>query len=141
MKWLRWLRDRSIWAHDAIPEGEKKYRNLKRIYLPAYDAVVVYIGLMGALFGSNLLNSIFHAELVDILSWTFAAAGAVCFLGVAFPKLWAVEMFSKLILLGMIALGIPVVLFRLELLGNEYRQRKADQALDKALAEALPTRG
>lgn len=158
---LRRLRSYTIWDKGAIPESESKYRNLKRIYLPGYDLIVVFIGIMGALFGSDLLNRIFHPELVDILSITFATVGAVCFMGIAFPRLWAIEMASKIILLGMIAgyiasiiiygtrlgetnlpnlfvigmiaLGLPVVLFRLELLGLEYRQRKEDEAAERAI--------
>lgn len=149
----------SIWHPSAIDANEKKYRNLKRIYLPAYDLIVVYIGIMGALFGSDLLNRIFHPELVDFLSIAFSAVGLICFFGIAFPRLWGIEMVSKVVLLGMIAgyvasiviygtrvgetslpnlfiigmiaLGFPVVLFRLELLGIEYRERKAvDKAVD-----------
>lgn len=156
---LRRLYAASIWHPGAIPKPEYKYRNLKRVYLPAYDLIVVYIGIMGALFGSELLNRIFHPELVDAFSIIFSVVGIVCFLGIAFPRLWAVEMVSKIVLLGMlggyvasiifygtrigetslpnlfvigmIALGFPVVLFRLELLGIEYRERKE---MDKAIA-------
>lgn len=35
----------SIWAPGAIPPEEWKYRNLKRVALPVYDAIAVLAGV------------------------------------------------------------------------------------------------
>ncbi len=132
-----------------IPPDEYKYRNLKRVWLPLYDLIAVFCGVQAFLFGSPLLNVLFPAGLIDMLGVMMAAAAVVCLAGVAFPRLWMVETIGKIILVGMISayvatilllsqnagsnlfvvgmltFGLPLAFFRLNLLGEELKERRA----------------
>lgn len=146
---IRALFRASIWHPAAIPPGEHKYRNLKRVWLPLYDLIAVFCGVQAFLSGSPLLNILFPPNMIDVLGVMMAAVALVCLAGVAFPRLWLVEMIGKAILVGMIcayvatimllspnagsnlvvvgvlALGLPLAFFRLNLLGEELKERRA----------------
>lgn len=145
----------SIWHSGAIPKDEWKYRHLKRVWLPVYDFVAMVSGTLAFYFGSRLLYSILDAALVDVVGILYATIAAVCLLGVAFPKLWGVEIAGKVILVGLIvgyiaAIGLysdipagdppswfimamlagllPMPMFRLGLLGEEQVVRRLKRA-------------
>lgn len=141
----------SIWHRGAIPEDEKKYRHLKRVWLPVYDVIALAAGWLAFEYGSRLLYNIMAPALVDLVGLAYAGVAAVCFIGVAFPRLWAVEIGGKVLLVGLIvgyiaAIGLysrvpvgdppswfimamlagllPMPLFRLGLLGEEQVVRR-----------------
>lgn len=139
----------SIWSTDAIPADEWKYRNLKRVWLPLYDLIAVFAGVQAILFGSTILNRLFPPTLVDVLGAVMTVVATVCFAGVSFPRLWAVEIVGKVMLVGLVAgyvttillfsenpgpnlfvvgmltFGLPLAFFRLNLLGEELKERRA----------------
>jgi hypothetical protein len=145
----------SIWHPDAIPPDEWKYRSLKRFWLPAYDLLAIWAGIDAVLFGSRLLSRLLGGSgLIGLVGITFSIVAFACLLGVAFPRLWPVEMVGKVILVGMItayavaivvypapappteppnffimrmlSLTLPLALFRLTLLGEEWKERRAE---------------
>jgi len=146
---LRRLWRASIWHPATIPPDEWKYRNLKRVWLPLYDLIAVFAGVQAVAFGSELLNRIFGPAAVDLLGCLFTATAVVCLLGVSFPSLWRVEIVGKVMLVGMVAgyvtailffsrppgpslfvvgmlaFGLPLAMFRLNLLGEELKERGA----------------
>lgn len=146
---IRRLWAASIWHPAAIPPDEYKFRNLKRVWLPLYDVIAVFCGVNAFLTGSPLLNALFSEDLIDMLGLMMASAALVCFAGVVFPRLWLVEMIGKAILVGMICayvatimllsqnagsnlfvvgmltFGLPLAFFRLNLLGEELKERRA----------------
>jgi hypothetical protein len=149
---MRRLFAASIWAPGAIPLDEWKYRNLKRVWLPVYDVVAIVAGYFAFDQGSNLLNRLFDSWFVDLFGVAMMIVAGVCLAGVAFPALWAVEMLGKVLLLGMVvsyiasilflsaepfsnsfvvamlAWGLPLALFRLNLLGEEWKERNEEAA-------------
>ena len=118
------------------------------MWLPLYDLIAVFCGVEAFLSGSPLLNALFPADLIDALGVMMAAA-LVCLAGVAFPRLWLVEIVGRIILVGMISayvatimllsqnagsnlfvvgmltFGLPLAFFRLNLLGEELKERRA----------------
>lgn len=150
MERLQRLWAQTIWAKGAIPPTEWKYRNLKRVWLPLYDAIAIIAGWMAMWFGSRLLFRIFDMHLVDAVAAFYSLIAFVCLIGVAFPRLAGVEAAGKVILVGLIAgyIGaiifysknppgepapwfivamlaglLPMPLFRLSLLGDEWAGR------------------
>lgn len=143
----------SIWAHGAIPVDEWKFRNLKRVWLPLYDVIAIYAGLQAVLYGSTILNRLFEPFVVDVLGVAMTFIATVCLAGVAFPRLWAIEMVGKTLLvalvigyvttillfsesptpnlfvIGMLTWGLPLAFFRLNLLGEELKERRAEGEL------------
>lgn len=141
----------SIWHPYAIPPEEWKFRSLKRVWLPLYDAVAFGAGLWAALFGSPILHRLFEEPVVDLMGSLLAVTAIICFLGVAFPRLWRWEIGGKVILVALlgayasavllfrtspdpgaafvsfvILLSLPLPVFRLHLLGEEIKERRED---------------
>lgn len=138
----------SIWHPEAIPPDEWKFRNLKRVWLPLYDLIAVFAGVQAVAYGSSMLNRLFDPELVDFLGVSLMIAATVCFLGVAFPSMWVIEIIGKIALValiagyvtmilvfakppgpslfvvGMLTFGLPLAFFRLSLLGEEIKERR-----------------
>lgn len=150
------LYSQSVWHPDSIPPEEFKYRHLKRLWLPLVDLLCVLIGYMGVVYGSRILNESYPAWLVDTASTVFIAASLVALVGVAFPRLWPQEIAGKLVMLtllgtysasiwgaffagsvesGFVAaiLVLPIILplFRLQLLGEEIKQRTLSEHNDE----------
>lgn len=147
---MRSLWRASIWHPDAIPPDEWKYRNLKRVWLPAYDLLIIIGGIIGATASIPALDLVFPAHVVDVLGIVLTLVAIVCLVGVCFPRLWALEIIGKAILIGILAsyaiaivllagLGeghrefiafvvlstLPLPLYRMSLLGEEIRERRA----------------
>lgn len=99
----------SIWHPDAIPLHERKYASLKRVWLPLYDVVAVGAGLNAVVHGSRLLDRL-YGPFTDTIGVLFMVVAAVCFAGVAFPRLWAVELVGKFVLVGMIIAYIAAII-------------------------------
>jgi len=161
---LRALWRASIWHPDAIPLHEKKYASLKRVWLPLYDTVAILAGIAAIAYGSRLLDRL-YGPFTDVIGVVFIAVAAVCFAGVAFPCLWAVELAGKVVLVGMIvayisgivvspspeqllareapswfivamlALNLWLPLWRIENLTGEWADRRADERRRKALSD------
>ena len=108
---LRHLWALTIWAKGAIPSSEWKYRNLKRVWLPVYDGIAIVAGICAIEFGSRLLFRIFPGSLVDGVAALYAVVAFVCLVGVSFPRLWAVEVAGKVALVGLIVGYIAAIVF------------------------------
>lgn len=148
---MRRLFAASIWAPGAIPPEEWKYRNLKRLWLPLYDLIAIYAGAQAMLFGSTILNRLFAPFVIDVLGLAMVIVATVCLAGVAFPRLWPVEIVGKsllvalvagyvttillfsesptpnLFVVGMLTWGLPLAFFRLNLLGEEIKERRDEE--------------
>jgi hypothetical protein len=154
MRWLRAVGRASIWHPGAIPAREEKYRSLKRVWLPVYDVLAFMAGVTGVVYGSRLLDRL-YGDMTDLVAGLFATVALVCLFGLAFPRLWAVEIAGKSLLVGMVIayavaivvspspeqmlakeapswfiftmllLTLPLPMFRLELLATEWADRRA----------------
>lgn len=143
------LRAHTVWDPDAIPSEEFKYRNLKRMWLPVFDAVVMLMGYLAFLHGSPILNRMFPGWLVDVSGIALLTASAVALVGVVTPRLYMMEIAAKVIMLSLLGtysviiwtsffqgevqsgfvaaeLMLPILfpLFRLQILGEEIKQRR-----------------
>lgn len=147
--WVRVLYRVSVWHPDSVDPEEFKYRHLKRVWLPLFDAVSIAIGVLGVAHGSRLLNELYQPALVDTVGTVYIIASGLALLGVAFPRLFAIEILGKLVMLttlgtysalvwtsyfsgaataGFVAailmLSLVLPLFRLQMLGEEIKERR-----------------
>jgi len=152
----------SIWAPGAIPPAEWKYRNLKRIMYPVIDALFFIAGFSGARFGVPAISEFFPDAFVDGFSYTLSAIAAICFIGVAFPSQWRLEIFGKSVLFGLMvgyfialfiltavgedsrgfvvlvaAVALCPIVWRLSLLGSEWQDRRVAARIEAARIAAL----
>lgn len=151
----------SIWHPDAIPHdaGYRYESPIKRVFLPAYDIIIVWLGLGGLVVPLQAVGQALPAPWPIVLYITLASAGAVCFVGIAFPRLWRAEITGKVSILGLLAMltvsmvlagltipahtGITITpiliglmippLIRLWTLGSELGDRRASRA-DRGVA-------
>lgn len=99
---MRHLLKHTIWAPGAIPVDEWKYRNLKRVWLPFYDIMFVWAGLIAVRFGIPSLDTILPAWMSDTLGYTLVVVAILCLIGVAIPRLWFFEVGAKTALLAIL---------------------------------------
>jgi hypothetical protein len=121
------------------------------VWLPLYDIIAIWAGLQAMLYGSTILNRLFRPDVVDAFGIVMVLVATVCLAGVAFPRLWPVEMVGKsllvalvagyvttillfsesatpnLFVIGMLTWGLPLSFFRLNLLGEELKERRAER--------------
>jgi hypothetical protein len=99
------LRAKTIWAPGAIPPEEKKYANpLKRFVLPAFDVAMIIAGFFAVRSGIPAIHDLFPYSVSAGFGYGFAGVAAACFIGIAFPRRWRTELFSKVALFGMLGL-------------------------------------
>lgn len=128
---------------------EWKYRNLKRILLPTVDVLFIAGGILGARNGIPAIDDIYPPWVADLGGYVFSLCGLVALLGVAFPRLWLLEVWAKSAILSMTAgylvallfatfggrpqssyvmsmagVALAVVAWRLSILSYEARERK-----------------
>lgn len=162
MNILRRLQARTVWHKDGIPAEDWKYRRLVRVWLPFYDVIAVLTGLAGLLYGSPLLNKLFSEDATDIVTGLFVVVATAALMCVIFPSLWPAEIVAKVLLVGMVsayiftilvygspgptgapnlfiagmlAFGLPLTLFRLDLLGQDILERRMVAAAIASLKE------
>lgn len=110
----------SIWAPGAIPLDEDKYGSLKRYLLPYIDVVLFFSGLSAVRYGAPSLSQFVPPGVTESFGVLFIGATVMAFVGVVFPRLWALEVAAKLSLLALSA-GYAVALFLLTQAGSEIR--------------------
>ncbi len=91
----------TIWSKGAIPLEEWKYRHLKRVTLPVVDVLFITGGILGARNGIPAIDNIYPDWVADIGGYIFSFIGFLCLVGVAFPRLWLLEVWSKSAILAM----------------------------------------
>lgn len=103
--WLRRLWRATIWHPAAIPADEqRKYATpLKRFLFPAFDMVMLAVGLRGLDVGIPSIERIFPAGVTTGYYLALVVFSVVCFIGAAFPRLWALEIAGKVTLFGVLA--------------------------------------
>lgn len=139
----------TIWAPGAIPVEEWKYRNIKRIMFPLIDFLFMLAGIKAIAYNVPGVSLFFDDPIIDLVAYILVLSAATCLVGVSFPRLWAVEIIGKSILLGvmsgyfaslvllafmgystieftlfMSAISICPVVWRLSLLGSEWQSRR-----------------
>jgi hypothetical protein len=149
---MKFLLSQSIWAHDAIPADEWKYRNLKRVMFPVIDFFFLLAGLAAARFGVPAISLFFDEVVVDFFSYILCFSALFALIGVAFPRLWPMEILGKSVLLSLIttyfvalfiltsvgegnrgfvlmiaAVALCPLVWRLSLLGAEWQKRNVDK--------------
>ena len=153
MKPIQRVYRQTIWHPDAIPDAEFKYRNLRRVWLPLFDALSVGIGFLAVQYGSTLLNNMFPVVVVDMAGSSFTLAATLALVGAVFPRLFLAEIVGKVVMVslqgtysviiwasflagevqsgfvaGMLMLPLILPFAVLQIRGEEIKQRENDGA-------------
>lgn len=111
----------TIWAPDAIPHdaGYRYESPIKRVFLPAYDVIILWLGLAGLLVPLQAVGQALPEPWPAVLYIALAASGIACFFGIAFPRLWHVEITGKVAILGLLMmLTVSMVLAGITIPGH-----------------------
>lgn len=156
------LRRPTIWAPGAIPVSELKYGTpVRRFVVPLYSALAVWAGIKAVFYGIPAVDALMPHYVSDGLSALFAVIGAACLVGVIFPRLWALEAWGQTFLVLMlaiyyaalvalsggsepgrsfvstvVAMAACVSFLELCILGAEWRKRRDDEAIQRAVNHA-----
>jgi hypothetical protein len=147
--WYTKLLRRTVWYPDALGVEEWKYRQLKRIWLPVFYLLALLAGIWTFIFASMVSSQIMGA--------VFALAAIGCIHGVAIPRLFMMEIVGNVILATLLAasgaiifaynrfehvsgwfiayvimMSIPIIMFRLSLLGEEIKERRSGVESEEA---------
>lgn len=148
---MRWLWSRTIWADEAIPAAEFKYRNLKRAIFPLFYIAGIYAGIGGSV-SIPALSQFLPPDLLDLYSYSLISAAAAGLVGAVLPKFWPLEIAGVCLIIGLLAayatslllliltghpdrsyaLGIALMavmlaVFRLNLLSGEWQRRNSQK--------------
>lgn len=139
----------TVWHEDAFTPDEWKHRSLTRLWLPLYDMFAILVGIWGAIFTP-------YDTVIQGLCIAFVFVAFFCFVSVIIPALHALEIATTLVLVGflaasgasiiafnlhgkistwfigfMILMLLPLPMYRLSLLGEEIKERRAEAASDE----------
>jgi hypothetical protein len=74
---------RTVWAHNALPNVQKRFRNVIRVLYPLLDVIFIFVGVTSVLVASNALQSF-------LLSW-YQLIWAALLTGSSVLALWGVS--------------------------------------------------
>lgn len=148
---MRWLAHQTIWHPGAIPESEGEVaRDMKRWVLPTIDLLLIVGSVLGLNGGLPTFAIVYNQVVATAASGAVLVLATLCLLGVAFPRLWLMELAAKcglalvlvtysILLLalaaaesgtrgfvaGVSAALCTVIVWRIVWLGRERRRREA----------------
>lgn len=151
----------TVWASDAIPLDEWKYRNLTRVVFPVIYAALFFGGISAANLGIPAINEFFPKMATPIFAYAILFTSLISLVGVVLPKQWRLEMAGDVSLFGLLvaylcSLGILMVsgegnrgflvfivlaaivpiIWRLTILGAEWQTlRLEDPTIDQGKGE------
>ena len=97
---VRRLLRKTIWHEDAIPASEgQASRELKRYVLPAFDVLLIVMAITAIRLGMPSFDIVYNAFFSTVASWALLLAAVTAFVGLAFPRLWALEAAGKLLMI------------------------------------------
>lgn len=103
---------RSVTVYDESYLIGERARGLYRYALPIIDFLFLYFGAVGFVNGVGSVQEATSTTWQAYWSLGIAVSAALCWVGVTFPALWAVELGSKLVLVGLVAGYVGLFLFR-----------------------------
>jgi hypothetical protein len=114
---MRALWRASIWHPDAIPaiEGTASLE-LKRYVLPAFDLLMILMGVAGVTRGMPSFAQVYDAAVSVAAGWALLLGAVLALFRIVFPRFWIAEAVGKLIILVVIG-GYAAALWVLTLQG------------------------
>lgn len=121
MRWLAAVGRASIWHRDAIPASEgEAAREVKRYVLPIIDALIIFGCLLGRDGGLPTFAIVYGPVVAVVASHAVLLFAIGCLVGVAFPRLWVLELSSKC---GLAVVLLTYALLMFDLATGDYPAR------------------
>lgn len=94
---MRRILSASIWAPDALPLVQRRFKPVYRVFLPIVDGLFIIFGVFGLVIGSRVVQDFTLPWYNTFWSATIGAAALTALIGLAFEWNW-VEIIAKLVL-------------------------------------------
>jgi hypothetical protein len=107
---LNRIREVTVYADDYLPH--ERARGLYRYGLPIIDILFLYFGVVGFTNGVGSVQEATSNTWQAYWSLGIAFTAGMCWVGVTFPRLWALELAFKCVLIGLVAGYVALFLFR-----------------------------
>lgn len=119
--WLVRLRRASIFDAGAIPvyEGETS-AELKRGFLPLFDAILIVMGAMAVRNGMPSFDIVYNDFISTFAAWVLVGSAILAAFGLIFPRFWMMEAVGKIVMFAILS-GYSVALWALVSSGGDGR--------------------
>lgn len=98
----------SVWAPNGVSAKDWRFRGIFRFVLPVTDLLFGWFGIVGWLNGVTSVKEAVGSDWQVGWSVLVAVSAFLAFVGVSFPKLWAVELVGKVALIGLVSAYVLV---------------------------------
>lgn len=102
----------SVWHRDGVRPEDRRFRGIFRYVLPLTDILFVVFGAVGWHNGIRSVEQVAGDEWQTWWSLALAVSAFVALVGVAFPRLWFVELAGKIPLIALVTLYMWVLVAR-----------------------------
>ena len=102
----------TVWSPNGVPKEDWPFRGLFRWVLPLTDVFFIWFGLAGWWQGINTVQEAASPAWQVYWSSYLAIAATIALVGVAFPRLWWLELCAKVPLISLVSVYIVVLLER-----------------------------
>lgn len=106
------LWEQTVWAPGGVPQEDYRFRGLFRWVLPLLDLAFIYFGVAGWWAGIATVAQATTHTWQEYWSAGIAVAAFVALVGVAFPRLWWVEVAGKAPMVGLVFVYLVLFLSR-----------------------------
>jgi hypothetical protein len=110
---MRRIFQATVWAPGGVPAASYRFRGIFRWVLPLTDILFLWFGYVGFLLTVSSVEQEAGREWQDMWSAGLALSALFCFIGIAFPKLWPVELIAKMFLIGHVLFYVSLQLSRI----------------------------
>ena len=100
---MKRLWHQTVWAPEGVSAADWRFRGIFRFVLPTTDLFFLFFGIVG---WNNGVGSVQNAAGEAWQTWWslgIAISAAIALIGVVFPRLWAIEAFGKIVLIGLVS--------------------------------------
>lgn len=112
MHLLKRIARASVWAKDGIKPEHWRFRGIFRVVLPLSNVLFLWFGVVGVTRSVGSVAEAAGSNWQTFWSLGLAIAAVGCFVGVSFPKLWALEAIAKAVLVGHVSVYLALHLSR-----------------------------
>lgn len=102
----------TVWAPNGVSAADWRFRGIFRFVLPTTDLLFLWFGVVGWINGVGSVQAAAGNVWQTCWSAGIALSALVAFVGVAFPKLWAVELGAKIVLIALVTGYVALYLAR-----------------------------
>lgn len=109
---LKRIASATVWAPNGVRAEDWRFRGIYRFVLPVTDILFFWFGAAGWYNGVASVQDAAGIRWQEWWSLSLALAAAVAFVGIAFPRLWLVEVMGKIPLIALVFVYIVITFAR-----------------------------